>query len=178
MQYPGEVLIQNASHSGDTIVEASNRLDFDLLQHVPDVVVMQFGMNDCNYWKTGNGRPRTIQADFGEHFMDIIDRIRFTNPSCSIIINTNHTTVCNKKLLATMPYTYQESVEQYNEIVRAVASLSGVILNDIEAAFKEDTILSQSKGLLMDDLHLSVKGHQEYYQLMRGVLHEEIRKHL
>ena len=44
------VLVQNFSKNGDTTRLALLRLDFDILKRSPEIVIVQFGINDCNIW--------------------------------------------------------------------------------------------------------------------------------
>jgi lysophospholipase L1-like esterase len=62
-------LVMNASVSGNTTREALEWMAYDVLAHSPNVLMVPFGMNDCNRWETDRGLPRVSEvapADSGE----------------------------------------------------------------------------------------------------------------
>lgn len=46
----------NLGVNGDTTRNGIERLE-DVYAFRPDVITIQFGMNDCNYWLSDNGLP-------------------------------------------------------------------------------------------------------------------------
>ena len=50
-----DILLQNPSVNGCTTRQALERLYFDCTSHKPDLVIIQFGLNDCNFWDTDYG---------------------------------------------------------------------------------------------------------------------------
>jgi len=45
-----DVLTQNPSVNGNTTRMALERMPYDVQSHAPDVLYIQFGLNDCNGW--------------------------------------------------------------------------------------------------------------------------------
>jgi acyl-CoA thioesterase I len=167
-----QVLLMNASISGNTTRMALERMPYDIQSQNPDVLIVQFGMNDCNYWETDRGNPRVSPAAFRANLMEIIAR-GYTFGCRRVLLNTNHPTGRDQSLMPHTTITYQESNERYNETIRSVAQELGdrVVLNDVEAAFRThingsaDTL----RSLLLpapDLLHLSETGHDLYYDLV------------
>ena len=71
-----ELVVQNPSVNGNTTRLALERMAYDVQAHRPDVLVVQFGMNDCNVWQTDSGRPRVSSAAFAANLAEIIERGR------------------------------------------------------------------------------------------------------
>ena len=137
--------------------------------HQPDIVVIQFGMNDCNHWNTDQGLPRVSIEAFSANLSEIITRVIHFGAK-KVFLNTNHPTLLNKLTFPKTQITYQESNSSYNEAIRLIARKSGVELNDVEFEFLKairENKNSLDELLLADDLlHLSKKGHDLYYSFI------------
>jgi lysophospholipase L1-like esterase len=146
--------------SGETTRQGLERFPNDLQQYRPDIVTLQFGLNDCNCWVSDAGLPRVSEAAYRANLAEMIERAqRF---GARVILSTNHPTLRHKVLLS------GESLEQrrlrYNDIVREVAASSGAELCDMEQAFAAFDYRELAEMLLPypDQLHLSVAGHRHY----------------
>lgn len=66
---------------------ALERMPFDVQTHKVDILVITFGMNDCNYWKTDQGLPRVSPDAFEANMKEIIMRgFRFGSRTVIILI--------------------------------------------------------------------------------------------
>ena len=170
-----DVLIINASINGNTTRQALERMPYDVQSHGVDYMIVQFGMNDCNYWQTDKGVPRVSPKAFGANLEEIIARA-FTFGAKRVVLNTNHPTTWNGDKLPFTAITFQDSNRQYNEIIRNVARQhpGGVILNDIERQIEElirgGRVKDLAELLLEDGLHLSERGHQVYYEVIEPII--------
>jgi acyl-CoA thioesterase-1 len=167
--YDREVIVINTSVNGNTTRQALERMPYDIQSQSPDILITHFGMNDCNYWETDRGNPRVSPKAFAANLEEIITRA-FSFGTKKVLINTNHLTGRDQQEMASSGITYQESNERYNQIIReVVASVrdSRVVLTDVEKEFASFVNKSREKllSLLLPDLlHLSVKGHDLYFQ--------------
>jgi lysophospholipase L1-like esterase len=165
-----ELVVVNASINGNTTRQALERMPYDVQSHGAGILLVQFGMNDCNYWLSDRGVPRVSPNAFDANLEEIVHRgIAFG--ARAVLLNTNHPTTRTIEHLPGAMKTYEESNSLYNQIIRDVASRLGglVMLNDIERAFLDLSGGSRDRlqRLLLDDgLHLSVAGHDLYYQLI------------
>jgi lysophospholipase L1-like esterase len=180
------VIVVNASVNGNTTRQALERMPYEVQSHGADILVMQFGLNDCNHWHTDRGLPRVSLKGFAANLEEIIDRgAKFG--ARRILLNTNHPTGRNKEKLPFADCTFEDCNRAYNQIIRDVAAENRqrVWLNDMERVFLEhiggdsDKLL---KLLLPDLLHVSLSGHDLYFMtIARAVrraileLHEERR---
>lgn len=173
-----DVMLNNASISGNTTRMALERMPYDVQSHEPDVLIVQFGMNDCNHWATDRGNPRVSPRAFQANLEEIIQRgIAFG--ARRVVLNTNHPTGRTVQPMPHSTLTYQESNARYNEIIRRVAEDAGgrVVLNDMERVFREHVEQTGAPlpSLLLPDpdlLHLSVAGHDLYY----GAVYPSVRE--
>lgn len=160
------LLVQNPSVNGNTTRMALERMPYDVQSHAPDILYIQFGMNDCNCWQTDRGHPRTSPAAFAANLNEMIDRGRRFGAR-QVILGTNHPTTRTTAPLANSTRTYDEANRAYNEITRAVAREQAALLADAEAAFDSAVRAGQATLdalVLADQLHLSEQGHLIYFQ--------------
>jgi len=166
-----EVTVINTSISGNTTRMALERMPFDVQSHGIDVILIQFGMNDCNYWLSDGGQPRVSRRAFEANLLEIVARARAFGAR-QIMLNTNHPTP-RTAVMEHAGVSYQRSNEQYNEVVRAVAEQSGgVRLIDIEREWLARVGRGEARLedlLLEDHIHLSERGHALYFEIVYPV---------
>ncbi len=165
-----QIIVINAAVNGSTTRQALERMPYEVQSHSPDVLLIQFGMNDCNIWETDKGHPRVSPKAFAANLEEIIARARIFGAQ-RVILNTNHPTGLDQDLMPNAKVTYQEQNEQYNQIICKIAKAFGdyVVINDIESAFRETTAGDRKRlltFLLSDLLHLSEAGHDLYFSIV------------
>ncbi len=172
-----EVEVSNLSVNGNTTRLALERMPYDIQSHEPEILIIQFGMNDCNVWESDRGHPRVSPDAFEANLREIIERAR-TFGTRHVRLHTNHFSA----RMSAMPYTgltYEEANEQYNTIIRRVAEhLPAVELTDIAKVWSERIGDDDDRRLdyvLDDRLHLSVKGHDLYYETVEPDLTTVVR---
>ena len=172
-------VIVNSSVNGGTTRLALERIPQDVQAYAADVLVVQFGMNDCNYWQTDRGVPRVSAEAFAANMKEIARR-GITFGAKHVFVHTNHPTLRNKEHMLFAEIAYQDSNAMYNRVIReTVRQLpENVTLIDIELAFHKKM---ESKGyslqqlLLPDNLHLSELGHDVYVEVVGSALVARIR---
>lgn len=177
-----DLLFVNSSVNGNTTRIALERMPYDVQSHSPDIVIVQFGLNDCNYWDSDKGVPRVSPRGFMSNIKEIVDRC-FIHGAKKVILNTNHPTTMSKKIL-NVETNYNESNRDYNKLLRNVVSELAnnygekLVFLDIESKF--DSLIENDKTvcledlLLPDGLHLSERGHDIYFENIISILKEVI----
>ncbi len=150
--------------SGSTSRQSLERFPHDVQVLRPQVVTIQFGLNDCNRWQTDGGLPRVSERAFEANLLEMVARARRFGTS-EVILSTNHPTL--RSVVFDDGVSYADCARCYNGIIRSVASQSGAELHDVEAEFgsrRDDlpTLLLPAP----DVLHLSVDGHAVYADLL------------
>ena len=164
-----DVIVTNASVNGNTTRQALERMPYEVQSHGVDVLLVQFGLNDCNYWLSDNGLPRVSKAGFAANLREIIDRGRRFGAK-KIFLHNNHPTSRDREILPNTSLTYEQSNREYNAVVRDVAENADqdVIFTDIEKAFLDIVCGNRNlleEFLLPDGLHLSRRGHDVYLEV-------------
>lgn len=127
---------------GDTTRLALERLHRDALSLAPDVLVVQFGLNDCNRWDTDHGLPRVSVEAFEANLAEIVAKARAAQVQ----------TVC---LVTLTPSTRQslDRPHRYSAAVRKVAYRRALLFDAAEAIRHEH---------LLDGVHLNQAGHAAF----------------
>lgn len=165
-----DITVINSGVNGNTTRLALERMPYDVQSHRPDILVVQFGMNDCNYWNTDGGVPRVSANAFEANLMEIAARARKFGAQ-KIFFNTNHPTTRTDTIFDGTDITYEQSNALYNNLIRKVVSNLGDVvgLHDVESEFNQAINthnLELSTALQADRLHLSEVGHSIYYSLI------------
>lgn len=173
-----DLVVVNASVNGSTTRQALERMPYEVQSQGPDIVLVQFGMNDCNYWQTDHGLPRVSRAAFRANLEEIIDRA-FRFGARQVLLNTNHPTGRDLEKLPFCEISYQQSNRSYNEIIRAVGSAGDarICFTDIEKIFEAETRGDRRRleALLLPDLlHPSAAGHDVYFAALRPAVEEAV----
>lgn len=163
-----QITVQNPSVNGNTTRQALERMAYDVQGHEPDVLVIQFGMNDCNHWKSDRGHPRVSPAAFVANLEEMVERAYRFNVK-QVVALTNHPSGRDRETMPFTTSTYEDANRRYNDLVRQVARASEgrVGLIDIEEAFRRtvgDNAEYIGEFLLSDNLHLSKRGHDLYFE--------------
>lgn len=165
-----EIVVTNASINGNTTRQALERMPYDVQSNGVDILIVQFGMNDCNYWETDRGLPRVSHEAFAANLSEIIRRGQ-TFGAQHVFLQTNHPATRGPECFPNTNIGYGASNHAYNDIIRGVGAQAddGVTFSDVEAAFIDhiDGDRSRLEALLLaDGLHLSRQGHDLYFQFL------------
>ena len=163
----------NAAVNGNTTRQGLERMPYEVQSAFPDALLVQFGMNDCNYWETDRGVPRVSKKAFIANMEEIVTRA-FNFGVKVVFIHTNHPTTRDHQPMPFINMTYQESNASYNAALRETFSKfrEDVILIDIDAEFRARLNSLEELSLLLqpDGLHLSEVGHDLYFEIVSPIL--------
>jgi len=170
------IQVMNASVNGNTTRMALERMPYDVQSHSPDIILIQFGVNDCNYWKTDGGHPRVSKMGFKANLIEIIERSRIFGAK-EIFLNTNNPSPKTSPF-DYAPLSFQQSNEEFNQIIREVAKVTHVNLIDIEKYWLEqfEKGLRLQDLLLPDNIHLSIQGHNLYFEIVYPYIEKALNR--
>lgn len=173
LQSAVNLMLLNQGVSGETTRQGLERFARSVQVHQPEIMTLQFGLNDCNCWVTDRGLPRVSLDAYRANLEEMIDRAR-TFGARQIILSTNHPTLRRKRLLS--GESLEDSRRRYNDAVRKIADERNVTLCDIDAAFGgiSDDELETLLLPYPDHLHLSPKGHLRYAAVIQKVIEVSI----
>lgn len=99
--------MQNPSINGNTTRMALERMPYDIQSRNVDILVVGFGMNDCNYWETDRGLPRVSPQAFKANMNEIVKRA-YASGIKKVVLHTNHTSPVDKQMCG-QNFSYRES---------------------------------------------------------------------
>lgn len=119
-KYPkAKIELVNSGISGDTTLDGLARLDWSVLSYEPDLVTINFGINDCVL--------SLDLAEFEENFVEMVRRIR-SGPVSEVLL-------LSSQPLETPPY--DKWVQDYYQAVERVALEMDVGFVDVFGAWME-----------------------------------------
>jgi len=147
--------------SGETSRQGLERFPVSVQVEEPDIVTIQYGLNDCNCWQTDNGLPRVSLRAYMANLAEMIERCRRFGAR-EVILMTNHRTTRRTPMVS--GEVYEDASNRYSHAARQVAHEAGVMLCDQLFAFAPFTDDELTDLLLPppDSLHLSEAGHIIY----------------
>ncbi len=183
-QHGIEIVAINSGIGGNTSEAARKRFTKDVLDHHPDLVIIQLGTNDAavDVWKTPPAdKPRVSLEDFRSNLEYFIETLK--KRECKVLLMTPQPLRWAphlKKLYGKPPYDpndpdgFNVVIRSYVDCVRKIAEERSVSLADVNMAFEE---YGASEGQSIDDLfvdgmHPSAQG----YELIADVMLKEILK--
>lgn len=162
--YPDlDIQVIGAGISGNKVPDLQARLDRDVLQKNPTIVVIYIGINDVWHWTHPAVRARgdsgTTREDFESGLYDIIGQIKEVGA---------RVVLCTPSVIGEKPDGSNPSdsmLDAYAEISRQVAAETGSQLLDLRAEFigylKERNTENVSQGILTtDSVHLNQTGNR------------------
>jgi len=161
----GDVTTINAGISGNDTSEGLTRVTTDVTAHNPDIVIIAFGLNDCQ------NRSMTT-----ENFRsNIINMIAAMPSKTQVILATSNS------FLETGQSSWEDlndSLDPFMEEIRAIARERELPLIDVNRIWK-DQLKRDSRHMesfYIDPTHPSVKGHGVIYEAYMNVLRRILMK--
>ena len=162
------VHVSNAGVCGNTTADAKQRYYNDIIKYNPDMVIIQFGINDSIIPESG-GKPRLSILLYEKNLRFFVLDLLQNNKKC-ILMTPNLLRWSNeaKKIYGYPPYNISDPegfnlyLKNYVNIVRKLALDKSIPLVDVYKKFEEyDKIETQSVNddLLLDGIHPNDKGH-------------------
>ncbi|MDA1192318.1 MAG: SGNH/GDSL hydrolase family protein [Candidatus Poribacteria bacterium] len=158
--------VVNSGIGGHTTAQGLSRIDADVFAHHPNVVVIEFGFNDCNIVEGGN--PRTKLDTFRENQIRIGESVR-EKTGAKIAYIANHPTLIFD--VRANGHSYEWNSRRYNVVTREIAAQLDAPLLDLHALYGRNGVPLGSL-LSQDKIHLSQAGEVEYAQLVGDFLIE------
>jgi len=163
-------VVINAGVGGNDTNRARRRFDKDVLGRDPDLVVIQFGINDSaiDVWrKPPATAPRVAREQYEKNLRHFISKLK--ERGATVVLMTPNPlcwTPKLKEIYGKPPYDpddpagFNLALKDYAESVRRIAGEEKVTLVDVDGAFRAHAAAEgQSLGdLLLDGMHPNNKG--------------------
>ncbi len=139
-----QVTVVNAGISGNSTVDALNRLQKDVLDQQPDLVTVMFGLNDI---------VRVPAETFTANLKEIAARCRAISAEVMF---------CTPNGIYPTPGRPVEKLEEYNSLMKAVAAETKSAFCDIYSSYQSVKKTSEQEFRLLcsDPFHPNMDGHK------------------
>lgn len=156
----------NRGIGGNRVPDLLARLDADVLDAKPDLVIVYIGINDVWHWRDGRGTP---EPEYRDGLAELARRL--TGAGISVLMCTP--TVIGER--AEGLNQQDEMLGRYVAISRQTASRLGLPCCDLHAAFRTElarrnTADVESGVLTTDGVHLNDAGNELVANTLAGVL--------
>jgi lysophospholipase L1-like esterase len=165
-------MIVNAGIPSNTSLQGYNRLQSDVLDYNPDLVIVQFGINDAavDVWKNPPAtEPRVSLNDYIHNMTNIVQDIKATGSK--VILMTPNPCRWTEILLTYYGYEpydpedpmgFNVMLTDYAQAVRDLAVSEDVPLVDVYSSFVayNDVVGQSMDDLLADGMHPNYLGHE------------------
>jgi lysophospholipase L1-like esterase len=166
--------------SGQTTRQALLHFPEYINEYPVDILFVQLGINDANYWQSEGGRhPRVGLRAFTENCKEIVDR--------AMLAGVGHVRLFTSHKLEKMVLINGEQVQlndlmkPYNDSIIEIChqGLSNLKVFDFQKAWCELPEIIHLESLLPNDgVHLSVKGHKIYSDLLAKLIRADTELNL
>ncbi len=126
-KYPGKITLINSGLSGRNSATVLSQLSTKVLAHNPDIVFIEFAMNDAFLYS--DGTPQLSVAQAQANLIAMIDAIQAQNPAVEIILQTMNS-VWNSPTGSNQSATLRPNLAAYYQMYRDVAAARGLMLID------------------------------------------------
>lgn len=160
------IKVIGAGISGNKVPDCQKRLDKDVLQKKPTIVIIYIGINDVWHWNRNRG---TTKEDFEAGLKDMIGKIQAVGARvilCTPTVIGEKTDGSNK---------FDKMLDEYSDISRKVAKDTGSQMLDLRRKFMAYLMKNNPdnavKGILTaDTVHLNKTGNSFLSSLMLEAL--------
>jgi lysophospholipase L1-like esterase len=157
----GTYEVINKGKNGNTTSNAFDRIESDILPNLPAILIVAFGINDCNH-RAWAKVPRVSVAEYEKNIREFY-RITKSKGGCCIFVVNHILQPLEGSRFKNQGngLSYQENLEVYNDTVRKLSSELNVPIIDFPKHISENAIDIQSL-LIEDGVHLSRYGYDVY----------------
>ncbi len=171
--------VVNAAVGGNTTRAALARFETDVVAKHPDLVIIQFGINDAavDVWKTPPAlKPRVSLKEFEANIRQFIRRLK--QKRAEVVLMTPNCLAWTpklKRLYGKPPYLPDDKngfnvlLTRYATAIRQIGKEQEVPVIDIYRAFNEygSQKGQQIEDLLLDGMHPNDKGQRLVFELLK-----------
>ncbi len=155
------IRVVNSGTCGNPAAQARKEFEQSVRVHQPDVVIIQFGLNDQRFDGSRGALPLSTPEEFRQHVGEMI-RLCREEAKAQVIVFGNHRTLVTLRLPSGL--FYDDVVRLYNREAAAAAAAAGVRFVDMGEALQHPDI-AYTRLLDDDGVHLSNLGKIQYSRL-------------
>lgn len=161
-----QIKVINSGIGGDTIIDANKRLDKDVMIFKPDVVIINFGLNDG---MISRSVPNIDIKDFENYYNDLIKKLQFGDLKIIILGINPVIGLFPEKENENYRKKQKEIYEIYNEKILEIAKNNNLEYINLWEAFNKEA--DPAEYIQTDGIHPNKKG----LTLIAELVYEKIK---
>ncbi|MCL5070303.1 MAG: SGNH/GDSL hydrolase family protein [Actinobacteria bacterium] len=161
-----QIKVINSGIGGDTIKDAAKRMKRDVVNFKPDVVIINFGLNDG---MISGSAPNIGIKDFENYYNDLISKLKFDDLKVLILGINPVTGLFPEKENENFRKKQREIYEVYNEKIIEIAKNNNLGYIDLWEAFNKES--DPAEYIQTDGIHPNKKG----LELIAELVYEKIK---
>lgn len=165
------VRVINAAVGGMATGAAKEQFDSAIKANAPDIVIIQFGLNDLRYDGSRGPAPISTLAEYKDNLTEMVKRCR-DEAKARVVLFGNHKTRVN--LVMPSGRTYDEARAEYCSAMRQVALQNKVEFHDLSQELTLEGA-TWTDFLSVDGVHLSPLGFNAYGRFAANVIARTVR---
>jgi lysophospholipase L1-like esterase len=171
--FPG-LRVVNAGVRGNTTRDILLRLNRDVIQKKPNLVIVMIGINDASYYDPGphglgpiwRDAPRVPLKEFRQNMLDIVVQIKQSGASILLVTpNPLSRAFVYSNLGYYRDHDMNESLRKYAAIVASIGASSHIPVVDL---FQIWSSTNDVNKYLTDGMHPNAEGHAQIADLLAG----------
>lgn len=166
------VVIKNEGVSGKPAAEAVKEFDQRVRPHKPDLVIIQFGLNDVRHDGSRGELPLSTPEEFRRHLAEMIRRCR-QETSAEPVVLGNHRLRANLRFPTGL--LYDEARQVLTTAAAELCAQMNVEFHDLARELRVEGV--DWTALLNDDgFHLSKLGFMTYAQFAANLIRQKMSR--
>ena len=161
--FSSDLIIYNRGISGDTTDGVYDRLESNVLEIEPSIIILLIGINDIH-----RGKSLTVIED---NYRDILSSIKESLPDCIVYIESIYPT--NSMIYSHFP-EYWDEIQRFNETLQTLAIEFNYEYIDVYSELLD--VLELNRNYSFDGLHLNQEGYLIVSQVITSKVEELILK--
>lgn len=149
---------------GDTTALALQTLYEGMPKFLPSVVMIEFGINDCNVRPAGR-KARVGLEEFRDNLMEFHRFITKAGGSCIFLVNHIIRSHPGVSQVQGNGLSFEQNLAPYNQAIREVARQTNAPVIDLPEEIKKSGV-ELDRFLRIDGLHLTEYGNREYARMV------------
>ena len=161
-----QIKVINSGIGGNTIIDANKRLEKDVANFKPDVVIINFGLNDG---MISGSVPNIAIKDFENYYNDLIKKLKLSDLKIIILGINPVTELFAEKENENSRKKQREIYEIYNEKILEIAKNNNLEYINLGEAFNKEA--DPQEYIQADGIHPNKKG----LSLIAELVYEKIK---
>jgi lysophospholipase L1-like esterase len=163
-----QIKVINSGIGGNTIIDANKRFDKDVLNFKPDIVIVNFGLNDG---MIAVNAPNIDIKDFENYYNDLIKKLQSGDLKIIILGINPVTELFPENESESYRKKQREIYEIYNEKIFEIARKNNLAYINLWEEFNKDTDLEEY--IQIDGIHPNEKGSNLIAELIYEIIKKE-----